>query len=122
MGRWDATSGKDEHAIPIRQPVEDGPIALQLQGHRRQFFSVVQYQYQHVILLPPGVKASGDQAGSGIKSTSEMSRSSFQNMESSYFLRNQERKKADVTEHPQVFDHVGLLFNEPLGTAGLLSI
>jgi len=29
-------------------------------------------------------------------------------------------KKADVTEHPQVFDHVGLLFNEPLGAAKLL--
>jgi hypothetical protein len=31
-------------------------------------------------------------------------------------------KKADVAEHPEVFDHVGLLVNEPLGTAGLLSI
>ena len=31
-------------------------------------------------------------------------------------------KKADVAEHPEVFDHVGLLTNEPLGTAGLLSI
>jgi hypothetical protein len=31
-------------------------------------------------------------------------------------------KKADVAEYPQVFDHVGLLSNEPLGTAGLLSI
>jgi len=33
-----------------------------------------------------------------------------------------ETKKADVAEHPKVFDHVGLLINEPLGTAGLLSI
>ena len=31
-------------------------------------------------------------------------------------------KKADVAEHPQVFDHVGLLVNEPPGTAELLSI
>jgi hypothetical protein len=31
-------------------------------------------------------------------------------------------KKADVAEHPQVFHHVGLLANEPLGQAGLLSI
>ena len=31
-------------------------------------------------------------------------------------------KKADVAEHPEVFDHVGLLVNEPPGTAGLLSI
>ena len=31
-------------------------------------------------------------------------------------------KKADVVEHPQVFDHVGLLVNEPPGTAGLLFI
>jgi len=31
-------------------------------------------------------------------------------------------KKADVAEHPQVLGHVGLLANEPLGTAGLLSI
>jgi hypothetical protein len=31
-------------------------------------------------------------------------------------------KKADVAEHPEVFDHVGLLANEPPGTAGLLSI
>ena len=30
-------------------------------------------------------------------------------------------KKADVAEHPQVFDHVGLLVNQPPGTAGLLS-
>jgi hypothetical protein len=31
-------------------------------------------------------------------------------------------KKADVAEHPQVFDHVGLLANEPIGAAELLSI
>ena len=29
-------------------------------------------------------------------------------------------KKADVAEHPEVFHHVGLLTNEPLGTAELL--
>jgi hypothetical protein len=29
-------------------------------------------------------------------------------------------KKADVAEHPEVFHHVGLLVNEPPGTAGLL--
>jgi hypothetical protein len=28
-------------------------------------------------------------------------------------------KKADVAEHPEVFDHVGLLVNEPPGQAGL---
>jgi hypothetical protein len=28
-------------------------------------------------------------------------------------------KKADVTEHPRVFDHVGLLINELPGMAGL---
>jgi hypothetical protein len=33
-----------------------------------------------------------------------------------------QKKKADVTEHPQVFDHVGLLINEPPGTAELLFI
>lgn len=27
------------------------------------------------------------------------------------------KKKADVAEHPRVFDHVGLLFNEPVATA-----
>ena len=32
------------------------------------------------------------------------------------------KKKADVSEHPEVFDHVGLLVNEPPGTAGLLFI
>jgi hypothetical protein len=31
-------------------------------------------------------------------------------------------KKADVAEHPEVFDHVGLLINEPPGRAGLLFI
>jgi hypothetical protein len=31
-------------------------------------------------------------------------------------------KKADVAERPEVFYHVGLLVNEPPGTAGLLSI
>jgi hypothetical protein len=31
-------------------------------------------------------------------------------------------EKADVAEHPQAFDHVGLLGNEPPGTAGLLFI
>jgi len=30
-------------------------------------------------------------------------------------------KKANVAEHPQVFRHVGLLTNKPLGTAGVLS-
>jgi hypothetical protein len=28
-------------------------------------------------------------------------------------------KKADVVEHPEAFDHVGLLFNKPPGRAGL---
>jgi hypothetical protein len=28
-------------------------------------------------------------------------------------------KKTDVSEHLWVFDHVGLLVNEPTGTAGL---
>jgi len=31
-------------------------------------------------------------------------------------------KKTDVAEHPQVFRHVGLLFNETPGAAGLLFI
>ncbi len=29
-------------------------------------------------------------------------------------------KKADVAEHPKVFRHVGLLFNEPSGRTSLL--
>jgi len=36
--------------------------------------------------------------------------------------RDNENKKADVAEHPKVFDHVGLLFNEPPAMGGLLSI
>jgi hypothetical protein len=32
------------------------------------------------------------------------------------------KKKANVAEHLQVFGHVGLLVNEPLGTAELLFI
>jgi hypothetical protein len=28
-------------------------------------------------------------------------------------------KKTDVAEHPRVFRHIGLLFNEPPGTARL---
>jgi hypothetical protein len=31
-------------------------------------------------------------------------------------------KKTDAAKHPKVFSHVGLLFNEPPGTAGLLFI
>lgn len=31
-------------------------------------------------------------------------------------------KKADVAEHPEVFHHVGLLFSESPGSAGLSSI
>jgi hypothetical protein len=31
-------------------------------------------------------------------------------------------KKADVAEHPKAFGHVGLLVNEPPGTAELLLI
>jgi len=34
-------------------------------------------------------------------------------------LLRREKKKADVAEHPEAFDHVGLLANEPPGTAGL---
>jgi hypothetical protein len=39
-------------------------------------------------------------------------------------LSNQPSKaeKADVVEHLQVFDHVGLLANKPPGQAGLLFI
>jgi hypothetical protein len=36
--------------------------------------------------------------------------------------RTIETKKADVSEHLEVFDHVGLLVNWPPGTAGLLFI
>jgi hypothetical protein len=32
------------------------------------------------------------------------------------------QKKADMAEHPEAFGHVGLLVNEPPGTAGLLFI
>jgi hypothetical protein len=31
-------------------------------------------------------------------------------------------KKADVAEHPEVFDHVGLLVNEPSSDAGMLLV
>ena len=31
-----------------------------------------------------------------------------------------ENKKADVAEHPEALQHVGLLVNEPTGTASLL--
>jgi hypothetical protein len=31
-------------------------------------------------------------------------------------------KKADVAEHPKVFDHLGLLVNKPPGKAELLFI
>jgi hypothetical protein len=37
-------------------------------------------------------------------------------------VRDFKNKKADVAEHPEVLDHVGLLVNEPPGTAELLSI
>jgi len=37
-------------------------------------------------------------------------------------VSNRENKKADVAEHPGVFDHVGLLVNEPPGRTELLSI
>jgi hypothetical protein len=37
-------------------------------------------------------------------------------------LLSPETKKADVAEHPKVFDHVGLLFNKPLGKAGVFFI
>lgn len=33
--------------------------------------------------------------------------------------RHCKTKKADVAKHPTVFGHVGLLGNEPPGTAGL---
>jgi hypothetical protein len=31
-------------------------------------------------------------------------------------------KKTDVAEHLEVFDHVGLLFNEPTSFAGMLFV
>jgi hypothetical protein len=34
----------------------------------------------------------------------------------------QTNKKTDVADHPEVINHVGLLVNEPTGTAGLLFI
>jgi hypothetical protein len=37
-------------------------------------------------------------------------------------FRCTENKKNDVMEHPKAFDHVGLLVNQPPGTAGLLFI
>jgi hypothetical protein len=33
--------------------------------------------------------------------------------------RHRSEKKADVVEHPEVFDHIGLLVDEPPGTAEL---
>ena len=37
-------------------------------------------------------------------------------------IRLPRTKKADVAEHPQAFDHVGLLVNKPPGKAELLFI
>jgi hypothetical protein len=37
-------------------------------------------------------------------------------------LVGEETKKADVAEHPKVFDRVGLLVNEPSSSAGLLLV
>ena len=37
-------------------------------------------------------------------------------------VQKQNHKKADVVEHPKIFDHIGLLFNEPPATAGLFFI
>jgi hypothetical protein len=34
----------------------------------------------------------------------------------------QKTKKADVAEHPEVFNHVGLLVNEPSSYAGMLFV
>jgi len=34
-------------------------------------------------------------------------------------FRSTENKKTGVSEHPEVFDHVGLLVNRPPGTAEL---
>jgi hypothetical protein len=31
-------------------------------------------------------------------------------------------KETDVVQHPKAFDHVGLLFNEPPGKAGLFFV
>jgi hypothetical protein len=31
-------------------------------------------------------------------------------------------KKTDVAEHPEVFDHVGLLFNKPTSDTGMLFV
>jgi hypothetical protein len=31
-------------------------------------------------------------------------------------------KKADVAQHPEAFDHVGLLFDKPTGRAGLFFV
>jgi hypothetical protein len=38
------------------------------------------------------------------------------------FLAEPRTKKADVAECPKAFGHVGLLFNEPPGGAGLFLI
>jgi hypothetical protein len=41
---------------------------------------------------------------------------------SSQQFRDTKTKKADVIKHPKVFHHVGLLFNQPPGMAGLLLV
>jgi len=42
--------------------------------------------------------------------------------EQPHFFIPRKTKKADVAEHPEVFDHVGLLVNEPSSYAGMLFI
>jgi hypothetical protein len=37
-------------------------------------------------------------------------------------VRPSKTKEADVTQHPKAFGHVGLLFNEPPGRAGLFFV
>jgi hypothetical protein len=36
--------------------------------------------------------------------------------------QHRKTKKADVAEDPEVFDHVGLLFNKPPGKTGLFFV
>ena len=37
-------------------------------------------------------------------------------------VRPLKTKKTDVVQHPKAFDHIGLLFNEPPGRAGLFFV
>jgi hypothetical protein len=79
----------------------------------------VRHFIMKLLVWNPGARCPFEMKGWACIRSFDLTGIEFTSLGCLYYPARQQTKKADVAEHPEVFDHVGLLVNEPSSSAGL---